>query len=180
MLPPFDEILELGRRVNLNSLRLLSLALLFLSLTPLASLYVVFSSGWNFQDDGDYGDASFSSDSIEGTATSKMGTTNLLSVLRDPNATLEEILAVVLLERAHTFGGVGGVTTRVAYHWAAVIPWVLSMIFGFVIPIILYIMSCIRSRRLQQMRATDYAAYRIRRRRERLKSYLSNFTKVRW
>lgn len=173
MLHYFDEVLELGRRVNLNSLRLLSLALLFLSLTPLASLYVVFSSTMDFRNDDNegIGDQAL----IDG---SKVGTTNLLTVLRDPNATLEEILAVVLLERAHTFGGGSGPAPAMAYHWAAVIPWVLSMIFGFVIPILLYIMSCIRSRRLSQMRATDYTAYRRRRRRERMKSYLCNYTKT--
>jgi len=81
-------------------------------------------------------------------------------------------------------GGGGGsgsdvrTTMTMAYHWAAVIPWMLSVLFGFVIPIFLYIMSCIRSRRLQQMRESDYAAYRIRRRRDRLKSYFVNVTKV--
>ena len=169
----FDEILELGRRVNVNSLRLISLGLLFLSLTPLASLYVVFSSAWNSLYNGarQDGDTSFSPDFYI-----DMEDTNLLTVLRDPNSTLEEILAVILLERAHTIGGT--VPTMAAYHWAAVVPWCLSMLFGFVIPILLYLMSCIRSWRMQQMRASDYAAYRIKRRRERLQSYLSKYTKV--
>lgn len=173
MISFFDEILEMGRRVNVNSLRFISLALLFLSLTPLASLYVVFSSAWNSLYGGasQDGDASLSSDIFIDTEN-----TNLLTVLRDPNSTLEEILAVVLLERAHTVGG--SVPTMAAYHWAAVVPWCLSMLFGFVMPIILYIMSCIRSWRMQQMRASDYAAYRIKRRRERLQSYLSKYTKV--
>lgn len=169
----FDEVLELGRRVNVNSLRLLSLALLFLSLTPLASLYVVFSSAWKSYNGSDSlgEDGSFSADTIF-----DMEDTNLLTVLRDPNSTLEEVLAVVLLERVNTFGG--KMPAMAAYHWAAVVPWCLSMLFGLVIPIILYIMSCVRSWRLQQLRASDYSVYRIMRRRERLKSHLSNYTKV--
>ena len=174
MMQWFDEVLELGRRVNVNSLRLFSLALLFLSLTPLASLYVVFSSVWQSYGGGDSQDGD---DSASSETVIDIETTNLLTVLRNPNSTLEEILAVVLLERAQTFGGAMP-TTVAAYQWAAVVPWCLSMIFGFVIPIILYIMSCIRSWRLQQMRTSDYAAYRIRRRRERLQVYLSSYTKV--
>ena len=207
-------MLEWTRRVNVNSLRFISLSLLFLSLTPLASIYVVISSAWNYdttteaEDDaptavlgfgngggggGGGGDNHF--DAANSNLQEKMEVINLLTVLRNPNATLEEILMVVLMQRAHqhsfgggTTGGGGGggggsgsdvrTTMTMAYHWAAVIPWMLSVLFGFVIPIFLYIMSCIRSRRLQQMRESDYAAYRIRRRRDRLKSYFVNVTKV--
>lgn len=169
----FTGILEWSRRLNLRTLRCLSLSLIFLSFTPLASLWVVLIS-WGFkpdhipidEDDDILGDGS---STYESTSSSS---STLIKALKNPNATLEEILTLVLLERAHTLGG----TNAMARHWATVIPWALSMVFGFVLPIILYILSLMRSRRIQQSREANHSEYRKIRRKNKIMARLSPFS----
>jgi hypothetical protein len=177
-----NEFIGLSRRINVTALRFLSVALLILSLSPLPSIYVLLTSGFNgsASDEG--------AEPTEGTAISENGgninvnlakaTSNLMNVIQNPNATLEEIFTAMLLERTNAIGG--PFPANMVYHWAAVIPWLLSMFFGLVVPIILYAMSLYRSWRLRQERGANSSEHRIRRRRERILPILSKYKRVRF
>ena len=159
----FTDILEWSRGVNINALRWLSLSLILISTTPLASLWYLFCS-WAIPIGLDREQAT--------TAATAATSTRVIQTLQNPNATLQEILTAMLQEHHH------GVTNRLAYHWAAVIPWALSLLFGFFIPIILYIFSLIRSRRLQQERLANYSQYKRKKRRKKIGALLARTSKT--
>jgi len=168
----FNDVLQWGRRINLSAIRMFALISMFLCLMPMASIYVIFTS-YTSPKNVDHGDLNPGDQaSLEAT------TAHLLMTLHNPNATIDQIFSAVIRERANAFAGRGGMPS-LSYHWATVIPWLLSLLFGFVIPILLYIMSLIRSRRRMLERESDLAGYRIRRRRERIQRCLYDFTAVR-
>lgn len=173
----FSDILDQSRRVNLKTLRVISLFLIIFSHTPLASIWLVFCS-WAFRETGE--SSSSSPPRLENAFShekDKIAPSALIRALHNAT-TLDELLTLFLRHRSNTFG-LGG-ANALAYQWAAAVPWMLSLIFGFVIPAMLYILSLIRSRRLQQQRSENhYSDCRKRRRRKKILAILSDYTMVR-
>jgi hypothetical protein len=139
--------------------RLLSLAVLLLSLAPLGSIYVLLLS------------FDYSGNKAEITENAAQSS-SLAQVVRDPNATLEELWTALFLERRNpsfisspllfeylNFKG------KSVHHWCLVIPWFFSFFLGVVVPTALSIYSIYR----QRMRRGDVAVDRERRSAKMLK-----------
>jgi hypothetical protein len=130
--------------------RLLSLAVLLLSLAPLGSMYVLLLSF-----DYKYPDNSIlQSTGFDAAADHTENAQSLAQVFKDPNATLEELWTALFLERRSpsfisspllleylNFKG------RSVHHWSLVLPWLVSFILGVVVPTVLSIYSVLRRRR---------------------------------
>jgi hypothetical protein len=130
--------------------RVLSLAVLLLSLAPLGSMYVLLLSF-----DYKYPDSSlFQSTAFDAAADHTANAQSLAQVFKDPNATLEELWTALFLERRNpsfisspllleylNFKG------RSVHHWSLVLPWLLSFILGVVVPTVISIYSVLRRRR---------------------------------
>jgi hypothetical protein len=130
--------------------RVLSLAVLLLSLAPLGSMYVLLLSF-----DYKYPDSSlFQSTGFDAAADHTENAQSLAQVFKDPNATLEELWTALFLERRNpsfisspllleylNFKG------RSVHHWSLVLPWLLSFILGVVVPTVISIYSVLRQRR---------------------------------
>lgn len=170
-----SRIMRIARRINLNVLRFLSIALLLLSLTPLASLYVLLCS--SLKGTANQNESTMMGDDSTGNINAHLATatSNLLTVIQNPNSTLEEILAAMFLERTNAIGG--PFPANMAYHWAAVLPWLLSMFFGFVVPLSLYAVSIYQGWRLELDRERP-SQHRIRRRRERILPSIYKYRRV--
>jgi hypothetical protein len=168
-----DFILERSQRINLNVLKAVSVFLLFFSHTPINSIWVLFCSCLSY-----FNDESAPEPNSGAHLSSENGDTSsaLASALQNPNITLQEIFNLVLVHRYGTFGFRGGRTS--AYYWLAVLPWLLSLTLGFVVPIILYILSWMRSRRRQQERNENYSEYKRKRRRRKILGILSDYCMV--
>ena len=175
-----SRMVRLSHRMNMTALRLLSVALMVLSFAPLASIYVLWASSLTgpFSTDNEpsvQGGSSPESNINQNTNNVNLAeaTSNLMTVIQNPNSTLEEILTSMLLERSFAVGGT--MPANMIYHWVAIIPWIISIVFGLVIPIILYMLSLYRSWRLQQERGSNSSERRTRRRRERILPILSEY-----
>jgi hypothetical protein len=130
--------------------RVLSLAVLLLSLAPLGSMYVLLLS-FDYQ----YPDSSlFQSTGFDAAADHTENEQSLAQVFKDPNATLEELWTALFLERRNpssisspllldylNFKG------RSVHHWSLVLPWLISFILGVVVPTVMSIHSVLRQRK---------------------------------
>lgn len=125
--------------------RVLSLAVLLLSLAPLGSMYVLLFS---------FDNSIFQSTDFEAATDHTEIAQSLSQVFKDPNATLEELWTALFLERRNpsfisspllleylNFKG------RSVHHWSLVLPWLLSFILGVVVPTVISIYSVLRQRR---------------------------------
>jgi hypothetical protein len=188
MVPSFSDMLAASRNVNINTLRLLSLTFLIASLTPMGSIYVLFFSTWggtgtitedpNNNLAGQHGvtngeNAAWSSSSSQcshDTAATTTAAGSLYHWIGPPDSMPWDIASTTPNNDIY-------LPHR---HWTAVIAWMLSLVFGIVIPMILYVFSCIRSRRLRQEREENHLAYQMRRRRSRIEKCLARYSKVRY
>jgi hypothetical protein len=130
--------------------RLLSLAVLLLSLAPLGSMYVLLLSF-----DYKYPDSSlFQSPGFDAAADHTENAQSLAQVFKDPNATLEELWTALFLERRNpsfisspllleylNFQG------KSVHHWSLVLPWIFSFTLGVVVPTVISIYTVFRQRR---------------------------------
>lgn len=137
--------------------RILSLAVLLLSLAPLGSMYVLFFSiglGTN------NGPNSFDS-------SSSSYEDSLAAVLKNPNATLEEVWTALFHAQASSGFPARAVlaalqnqndylllpvTAKSMQHLRILMPWILSLTLGIVVPCFLSILTLVRQRRRQQHR----------------------------
>lgn len=117
------------------------MAVFFLTLAPLASLYAAI--GWVVWEHGH---------STLRISHSSDHSSPLAMVLSDPNATLEDFWMVMFQKQAVTSTS----TTESALlirnspplgHWSIVIPWVISLLLGFVVPCVLVVYNHIERRR---------------------------------
>jgi hypothetical protein len=158
--------------------RLLSLALLFLSVAPFASLYALLFSA----DPNGMFLVTTSFGTVTRTATMAADTKSigaLANVLQNTNATLEELWAALLVEVGFQSTGSPTLyfsTTTLPHHWAIVIPWGISLLLGIVVPAFLTVMSFAYGGRFR--RGDDHFG-RLRKTRRKKDSVIKSLKKVR-
>jgi len=163
------ELLRIIMSASSATARLLSLAVLVLSLAPLGSIYVLMFS-FGMQSNTVY---------YEGDDT----TSNLAQVLKDPNATIEELWTALFVERWN--GGAENpfvlaylpMKAQSAHHLSMVLPWILSLLLGVVIPAGLSIWSFLRQRR-RRMQQDECSESTKKRRKTRIERQLRYYTKT--
>jgi hypothetical protein len=158
--------------------RVLSLAVLLLSLAPLGSMYVLLLSFDYKNSDG----STFASTAMDAAVDHTQGAHSLAQVFKDPNATLEELWTALFLERRNpsfisspllleylNYKG------KSVHHWSLVLPWLFSFILGVVVPTVMSIYYVLCQRR--RLRRGDGPADRERRL-VRIRKKVKNYTKT--
>lgn len=105
--------------------RILTVALLLLSIAPWASLYALMVS---LNVNGAFLSPQTGDDQM-----------SLASVLQDPNATLDELYRALFRESLTK-----AMNPNNIHHWTIVLPWGISLTLGVVIPFLLSLCACIR------------------------------------
>jgi hypothetical protein len=158
--------------------RVLSLAVLLLSLAPLGSMYVLLLSFDYKYPDG----STFVSTGLDAAADHTQGAHSLAQVFKDPNATMEELWTALFLERRNpsfisspllleylNYKG------KSVHHWSLVLPWLFSFILGVVVPTVMSIYYVLCQRR--RLRRGDGPADRERRL-VRIRKKVKHYTKT--
>jgi hypothetical protein len=173
------ELLRILMNASSVTARVLSLAVLLLSLAPLGSIYVLFFSVGLGIGNGPYyyyegsgrGSGSSGSDNNSGMVYDD----SLASVLKNPNVTLDELWAALF--HAHNLGPhllpankavlaalnsnnnhndpaffLLPMTAQSMHHLRLLLPWILSFVLGVLVPCLLSILALIRRRRQQRQR----------------------------
>lgn len=117
------ELIRIIMNASCATARILSLAILLLSLAPLGSLYVLFVS------------MGFQQGRHEET---------IVELLQKPNVTLEELWNVVLMNQWNDDWV--PLPARTAHHVTLVLPWLLSVILGLIVPVSMSLCAMMRQR----------------------------------
>jgi Ring finger domain len=146
--------------------RILSLAVLLLSLAPLGSIYVLFFSIGLGTGGGNYSHSDSSSqsgDDLGTTGSSSSYEDSLAAVLKNPNATLEDLWTAIFdsqmmfpqnLQAKAVLAALNHndlvwlpVSAQSMHHLRILLPWILSFILGVLIPCTVSIRTILRRQR---------------------------------
>jgi Ring finger domain len=160
------ELVRIMRSASSVTARILSLAVLLLSLAPLGSIYVLFFSIGLGTGGGNYSHSDSSPSGNDSTGAASSYEDSLAAVLKNPNATLEDLWTAIFdsqmmfpqnLQAKAVLAALNHndlvwlpISAQSMHHWRILLPWILSFILGVLVPCFVSILTILRRQRARR------------------------------